>query len=77
MLQNEHEEQTRYARRWADVAWGEGWYTHAIDVLGKAIELHPDNFKLYRKRGASTCFAPIPRFKTRSKRSPTYAKRAN
>src|SRR5690554_6218196 len=60
MPQGERDELTRHARRWADVAWGRGWYEHAIDVLDRAVELNPDNFKLYRKRGAFLLMCPDP-----------------
>lgn len=46
------DELTRHARRWADVVWEKGWHSHAIDVLDRAIELNPECYKLYRKRGA-------------------------
>lgn len=58
MLQSDRDEMTRHARRWADVAWGRAWYTHAIEVLEKAIELNPNSFKLYRKRGAFYLLCP-------------------
>jgi hypothetical protein len=58
MPQTEREEQTRYARRWADVAWAREWHAHAIEVLDRAIELNPDSFKLYRKRGAFYLLCP-------------------
>ncbi len=51
---------TRHARRWADAAWVEGWYAHAIDVLDRAIELHPTCFKLHRKRGVFLLLCPDP-----------------
>jgi hypothetical protein len=57
----DQEELTRYARRWADVVWNQGWYAHAIDVLDKAIELHPAGFKLHRKRGAFYLLCPDPK----------------
>lgn len=57
----ERDEMTRNARRWADVAWAQGWYAHAIDVLDKAIELSPRSYKLYRKRGAFYLLCPDPK----------------
>ncbi len=51
---------TRHARRWADAAWVQGWYAHAIDVLDRAVELHPACFKLRRKRGAFLLLCPDP-----------------
>src|SRR5262249_4691011 len=47
-----------HARRWADVAWGRGWHEHALEVIDRAIELNPDSFKLYRKRGAFYLLCP-------------------
>jgi Flp pilus assembly protein TadD len=60
MSQSDLAEMTRRARRWADVAWGQGWYRHAIEVLDCAVELDPGSFKLYRKRGAFYLLCPDP-----------------
>jgi hypothetical protein len=49
---------SRFARRWADAAWAGGWHAHALDVLGHAIRLNPDDFKLFRKRGALHLICP-------------------
>jgi hypothetical protein len=58
MSQADSDELSRRARRWADVAWAQGWHAHAIDVLDRALELKPDCFKLYRKRGAFYLLCP-------------------
>jgi Flp pilus assembly protein TadD len=52
MPEDDLDAQTRSARRWADTAWEQGWYEHAIDVIDWALRLHPNAYKLYRKRGA-------------------------
>jgi hypothetical protein len=54
----DRDELTRHARRWADAAWVQGWHQHAIEVLDHAIRLHPEGFKLYRKRGAFYLLCP-------------------
>ena len=51
---------SRSARRWADAAWADGWHAHAFDVLDHAIRLDPDDFKLFRKRGAFHLICPDP-----------------
>ena len=51
---------SRSARRWADAAWADGWHAHALDVLDHAIWLNPDDFKLFRKRGACHLLCPDP-----------------
>jgi hypothetical protein len=51
---------SRYARRWADAAWAGGWHAHALDVLDHAIHLDPEDFKLFRKRGAFHLLCPDP-----------------
>lgn len=58
MPQGDQDELVRHARRWADVAWNQGWHAHAIEVLDRALELHPADFKLYRKRGAFYLLCP-------------------
>lgn len=50
----------RTARRWADAAWVRGWHAHALDVLDHALWLAPDDFKLFRKRGAFYLLSPDP-----------------
>lgn len=51
---------SRSARRWADAAWADGWHAHAFDVLDHAIRLNPDDFRLFRKRGAFHLICPDP-----------------
>ena len=51
---------SRAARRWADAAWADGWHAHALDVLDHAILLDPEDFKLFRKRGAFHLVCPDP-----------------
>jgi hypothetical protein len=58
MPHDERDELARYARRWADVAWAQGWYEHAVEVLDHAIRLQPDGYKLYRKRGTFYLLCP-------------------
>jgi hypothetical protein len=60
MPQDDHDEMTRNARRWADAAWIQGWHAHAIEVLDHAIKLYPKGYKLYRKRGAFYLLCPDP-----------------
>ncbi len=60
MPSDDHAALTRHARRWADAAWVEGWYAHAIDVLDRAIELNPTCYKLHRKRGVFLLLCPDP-----------------
>ena len=58
---------SRSARRWADAAWADGWHAHALDVLDHAIRLDPDNFKLFRKRGAFHLICPDPWLRDRER----------
>ena len=58
---------SRHARRWADAAWADGWHTHALDVLDHAIRLDPDDFKLFRKRGAFHLVCPDPWLRDRER----------
>ena len=51
---------TRQARRWADAAWVEGRHATAIDILDRAILLHPTCYRLHRKRGAFLLVCPDP-----------------
>jgi hypothetical protein len=56
----EQDETGRRARRWADAAWERGWHAHAIEVLDLAVRACPNDFKLYRKRGAFFLLSPDP-----------------
>jgi Flp pilus assembly protein TadD len=58
MPQEDQDELVRHARRWADVAWNQGWHAHALEVLDRAIKLNPTDYKLYRKRGAFYLLCP-------------------
>ena len=58
MPQDDRAALTRYARRWADAAWVQGWHAHAINVLDRAIELNPACYKLHRKRGVFLLLCP-------------------